>query len=81
MTENTHLPPRMTGAQFGLITARHFSRINASTIAACWDVILGDSVTAYAAETAHGCKRGTVSRYVNQIYAEYSYCLEVTARG
>jgi hypothetical protein len=68
----------MTPKAFKLITGTRFPRLDSKTVQACEYVIL-HGWTAYAAENAQNCKRGTVSRYVNRIHAEYAVCLEVVA--
>ena len=62
----------MTPEQFDLIVDQRFDRLHPATIDACRAVII-DGWTAYAAENANNCKRGTVSRYVNKIYAEHGF--------
>lgn len=66
------------GKYVGLVAAHRFPRLSPKVVEACRDVIV-HGVTAYAAEDKHGCKRGTVARYVNRITAELSYCEAVTA--
>lgn len=66
----------MTPQQFDLIVDQRFERLNSATIAACRAVII-NGVSAYSAEDAHKCGRGTVSRYVNKIHAELAFCEEV----
>ena len=66
----------MTPEQFDFIVQQRFGRLNSATTAACRDVII-NGVSAYSAEDAHKCARGTVSRYVNKIHAELAFCEEV----
>lgn len=66
----------MTPQQFDIITDQRFARLNSATIAACRAVII-DGLSAYSAEDAYNCGRGTVSRYVNKIHAELAFCEEV----
>lgn len=70
----------MTPQQFDIITDQRFARLNSATIAACRAVII-DGLSAYSAEDGHKCGRGTVSRYVNKIYAELAFCEEVANHG
>ena len=70
----------MTPEQFDFITDQRFGRLNSATIAACRAVII-DGLTAYSAEDAFKCGRGTVSRYVNKIHAELTHCQEVVAKA
>lgn len=67
----------MTPEQFDLIVDQRFSRLNTATIDACKAVIIG-GLSAYSAEDAYKCGRGTVSRYVNKIHAEYSLAVEIS---
>lgn len=66
----------MTPEQFELIVGERFARLNTATIDACRAVII-DGLSAYSAEDAFKCGRGTVNRYVNKIHAEYGFCVEV----
>lgn len=66
----------MTPEQFDLIVDQRFPRLNTATIDACKAVIIG-GLSAYSAEDAYKCGRGTVSRYVNKIHAELAFCEEV----
>lgn len=70
----------MTPEQFDFITDQRFERLNSATIAACRAVII-NGVSAYSAEDAHKCGRGTVSRYVNKIHAELAFCEEAVAKA
>ena len=70
----------MTPEQFDLIVDQRFERLNSATIAACRAVII-NGVSAYSAEDAFKCGRGTVSRYVNKIHAELAFCQEVAANA
>jgi len=70
----------MTPEQFDLIVDQRFPRLNSATIAACRAVAI-DGLSAYSAEDAFKCGRGTVSRYVTKIHAEHSFCVEVTNKG
>ncbi len=63
----------MTPQQFDLIIKWRFSRLSKATVNACKLVII-NGVSAYAAENYYSCNRGTVSRYVNKIYAELELC-------
>ena len=66
----------MTPEQFDIITDQRFVRLSSATIAACRAVII-DGLSAYNAEDAYKCCRGTVSRYVNKVHAELAFCEEV----
>lgn len=70
----------MTPEQFDFIADQRFERLNSATIAACRAVII-NGVSAYSAEDAFKCGRGTVSRYVNKIHAELAHCQEVVAKA
>lgn len=70
----------MTPQQFDIITDQRFARLNSATIAACRAVII-DGMSAYSAEDAFKCGRGTVSRYVNKIHAELAFCEEVASHA
>lgn len=70
----------MTPEQFDLIVDHRFPRLNTATIDACKAVII-DGLSAYSAEDAFKCGRGTVSRYVNKIHAELSFCVEVASHA
>ncbi len=70
----------MTPEQFDLIVDQRFPRLNSATIAACRAVAI-DGLSAYSAEDAFKCGRGTVSRYVTKIHAEHSFCVEVANKG
>lgn len=66
----------MTPKAFRLITGTRFPRLDSATVQAC-EYVIFRGWTAYAAENANNCKRGTVSRYVNKIHAEHDFCQEV----
>lgn len=70
----------MNKKQLDLILCTRFPRLAPQTAAACKAVIL-DGATAYAAEKAHNCPTSTVSRHVNNIYREFTYCQEVAAHA
>ncbi len=66
----------MKQPQLDLILTERFPRLSENVKAAVRDVLL-TGASSYEAENKRNCARGTVSRYVKRVQAEFDFCEEV----